>query len=349
RSGCPRPPVILSRPACPECRPLCVGRFDLQLAQALGEAVFEKGLREKLTQENSSARWELGLMQQQLEQKQQDCTELLREVERLRAHEQELLSGPALGDKGLTDLRDRFWKLEASTLEQQKIQRQQEDTIRQLEQLHQRSELELQCMKQVHQKDLEDREEELEDVRQSCQKRLQQLEVRLEQEHEEKQLVLHEKQDLEGLIGTLCDQIGHRDFDVEKRLRRDLRRTHALLSDVQQLLGTMEDGRASVSKEELDKVHSQLEQSEAKCEDALKTQKALTADLESMHSELESVTRSKSLVDEQLFRLQFERADLLKRIDEDQDDLNDLMQKHKDLITQEHQELFPQTPIHPPT
>uniref|UniRef100_A0A8W4FLF9 Myosin XVIIIB n=1 Tax=Sus scrofa TaxID=9823 RepID=A0A8W4FLF9_PIG len=197
-------------------------------------------------------------------------------------------------------------------------------------QLRQRFELEIERMKQLHQKDREDKEEELEDVRQSCQKRLHQLEMQLEQEYEEKQLVLHEKQDLEGLIGTLCDQIGHRDFDVEKRLRRDLRRTHALLSDVQLLLGTMEDSKTSVSKEELEK----LEQSEAKCEDALKTQKALTADLESMHSELESMTRSKSLVDEQLYRLQFERADLLKRIDEDQDDLNDLMQKHKDLIAQ---------------
>lgn len=39
-------------------------------------------------------------------------------------------------------------------------------------------------------------------------------------------------------------------------------------------------------------------------------------------------------MDEQLYRLQFERADLLKRIDEDQDDLNGLMQKHKDLIAQ---------------
>lgn len=46
-------------------------------------------------------------------------------------------------------------------------------------------------------------------------------------------------------------------------------------------------------------------------------------------------SRSASLqVDEQLYRLQFERADLLKRIDEDQDDLNGLMQKHKDLIAQ---------------
>lgn len=43
-------------------------------------------------------------------------------------------------------------------------------------------------------------------------------------------------------------------------------------------------------------VLGQLEQSEAKCEDALKTQKVLTADLENMHSELENMTRSKSLV-----------------------------------------------------
>lgn len=41
-------------------------RFDMQLAQALGETVFEKGLREKVTQENTSVRWELGQLQQRL-------------------------------------------------------------------------------------------------------------------------------------------------------------------------------------------------------------------------------------------------------------------------------------------
>ena len=38
----------------------------MQLAQALGESVFEKGLREKVTQENTSIQWELGQLQQQL-------------------------------------------------------------------------------------------------------------------------------------------------------------------------------------------------------------------------------------------------------------------------------------------
>ncbi|KAM5237670.1 unconventional myosin-XVIIIb [Ctenodactylus gundi] len=309
-------------------------KFDMQLAQALGETAFEKSLREKANQENSSARWELGQLQQQLRQKEQETSQLRQEVDMLQEHKRELLGSPSVGASGVASLKERLWQLESSAREHEKIQSRQENTIKQLEQLRQRFELEIERMKQMHQKDREDQEEELEDVRQSCQKRLRQLEMQLEQEYEEKQMVLHEKQDLEGLIGTLCDQIGHRDFDVEKRLRRDLRRTHALLSDVQILLATMEDSRTSVSKEELDKVHSQLEQSEAKCEDALKTQKALTADLESMHSELENMTRSKSLVDEQLYRLQFERADLLKHIDEDQEDLNDLIQKHKDLIAQ---------------
>ncbi|XP_049977090.1 unconventional myosin-XVIIIb [Alexandromys fortis] len=309
-------------------------KFDLQLAQALGESMFEKTLREKVSQENSGVRWELGQLQQQLEQKEKEASKLKQEVERLQGQKQELLNCASVGEQGVASLKERVWELESSALEQEKVHSQQENTIKQLEQLRQRFELEIERMKQMHQKDREDQEEELEDVRQSCQKRLRQLEMQLEQEYEEKQVALHEKRDLEGLIGTLCDQIGHRDFDVEKRLRRDLRRTHALLSDVQLLLATMEDGKTSVSKEELEKVHSQLEQSEAKCEDALKTQKVLTADLENMHSELENVTRSKTLVDEQLYRLQFERADLLKRIDEDQDDLNGLMQKHKDLIAQ---------------
>lgn len=39
-------------------------------------------------------------------------------------------------------------------------------------------------------------------------------------------------------------------------------------------------------------------------------------------------------VDEQLFQVQRERDDLLKRIDEDQEDLNELMEKHKALIAQ---------------
>lgn len=46
---------------------MCPPRFDLQLAQALGQSAFEKSLREKVSQENTSIRWEMVRLQQSLE------------------------------------------------------------------------------------------------------------------------------------------------------------------------------------------------------------------------------------------------------------------------------------------
>ncbi|XP_074151333.1 unconventional myosin-XVIIIb [Sminthopsis crassicaudata] len=314
-------------------------KFDMQLTQAIGESLFERGLREKLSQENSGIRWELGKLQSKLEEKEQETLGLKQKLEMLKGNLDLRPCTLPVGVEDMADLQRELWDLKSSAFEQHKIQNEQETTIKKLEQLRIRFEMEIERMKQMHLKDQEDKEEELEDVRQSCQKRLRQLEMQLEQENEEKKMVLHEKQDLETLIGTLCEQIGHRDFDVEKRLRRDLRRTHALLSDVQLLLSSIEDSQMTVNKEELEKVHSRLQESEAKCADAQNTQKLLALDLENMHSELETITRNKNLVDEQLYRLQLERADLLKRIDEDQEDLNELMKKHKELIAQSSQDI----------
>ncbi|NWS51370.1 MY18B protein, partial [Chunga burmeisteri] len=307
-------------------------KFDLQLAQALGESAFEKRLREKVSQENNSIRWEMGKLQQSLEQKEAEAASLAQRVTVLAGRVQELSTPSALDARAVPALRKQLWDLEASAAEQRKELERQTAAVDHLEQLHQRLELEIERMKQIHQKELEDKDEELEDVRQSCQRRLRQLEMQLEQEYEEKQMVLHEKQDLEGLIGTLCEQIGHRDFDVEKRLRRDLRRTRALLADVQLLLAAPSE--PSTTAQELERLRKQLEESETKCAEAQRSQQTAALELENLHTELETLSRSKTLADEQLYQLQHERADLLKRIDEDQEDLNELMAKHKALIAQ---------------
>ncbi|NXJ60582.1 MY18B protein, partial [Rostratula benghalensis] len=329
-------------------------KFDLQLAQALGESAFEKSLREKVSQENTSIRWEMGKLQQSLEQKEAEVATLAQRATMLAGRVQELSTPSTLDARTLPVLKKQLWDLEASAAEQQKELEHQTAAVDHLEQLHQRLELEIERMKQIHQKELEDKDEEhededeedeaeegedkedkdeeLEDVRQSCQRRLRQLEMQLEQEYEEKQKVLHEKQDLEGLIGTLCEQIGHRDFDVEKRLRRDLRRTRALLADVQLLLAAPGDPGASA--QELEGLRKQLEESKAKCVEAQKSHQTVALALENLHMELDTLSRNKTLVEEQLHQLQHERSDLLKRIDEDQEDLNELMAKHKALIAQ---------------
>lgn len=53
----------------------------------------------------------------------------------LQAQKQELMGSPSLGENCVAGLKERLWKLESSALEQQKIQNQQENTIKQLEQV----------------------------------------------------------------------------------------------------------------------------------------------------------------------------------------------------------------------
>ncbi|NWR78701.1 MY18B protein, partial [Centropus unirufus] len=147
-------------------------KFDLQLAQALGESAFEKSLREKVAQENTSIRWEMGKLQQSLEQKEAEVARLAQRATVLASRVQELSTPSALDARAVPTLRKQLWDLEASSAEQQKELEKQTAAVDHLEQLHQRLELEIERMKQIHQKELEDKDEELEDVRQSCQKRV---------------------------------------------------------------------------------------------------------------------------------------------------------------------------------
>ncbi|XP_059510928.1 unconventional myosin-XVIIIb-like isoform X2 [Stegostoma tigrinum] len=309
-------------------------RFDMELAQALGEAAFEKTLREKVVQENQALRTELYRAQQNLQGKESEATRLNEKIEELNLELGDLTSCEPQSKETVAQMKKQLRQLEATTKEQSKEISEQAGTIEQLEQTHLRFEIELERLKEIHLKELEDKEEELEDVRKSCQRRLRQLEMQLEQEFEERQLVLHEKQDLESLVGTLCEQIGHRDFDVEKRLRRDLRRKNALLADAQLLLGTMQDPGQTNNKQEVEKLQMQLDASVARCAETEKVYKSTLQELENLQVQLENIQRNKNTVDEQLYQLDHEKADLLKRLEEDQEDLNGLMKKHKDLIAQ---------------
>ncbi|XP_078410574.1 unconventional myosin-XVIIIb-like [Cetorhinus maximus] len=309
-------------------------RFDMELAQALGEAAFEKTLREKVSQENQMLRTELYRTQQNLQGKESEVTTLNQKVAELNVELCDLTSREPQSQETVAQIKKQLRHLEATTKEQCKEISKQAGTIEQLEQTHLRFEIELERMKEIHLKELEDKEEELDDVRKSCQRRLRQLEMQLEQEFEERQLALHDKQDLESLVGTLCEQIGHRDFDVEKRLRRDLRRKNALLADAQLLLVTMQDPGQTGNKQEAEKLQMQLEESKTRCTETEKVYKSAMLELENLHVHLEDIQRNKNTADEQLYQLEHEKADLLKRLDEDQEDLNGLMKKHKDLIAQ---------------
>uniref|UniRef100_A0A672RB50 Unconventional myosin-XVIIIb-like n=1 Tax=Sinocyclocheilus grahami TaxID=75366 RepID=A0A672RB50_SINGR len=311
--------------------------FDSELTQALEQADNEREQKERAIQENTALGAEIFTLRKTLKESQVEVTHLQQQKEELCAQIRDLSVPHHLTSDSIPELKKKLRELETRDKERSDEISQMTARIKQQEQTHLRFEMEMERMKQIHQKELEDKDEELEDVQKSSQRRLRQLEMQLEQEYEEKQMVVHEKHDLEGLIATLCEQVGHRDFDVEKRLRRDLKRTHALLSDAQLLLSTVEQpgqGHDPGAKEQLERLCCQLEDSEARRLESESTQKTLAAELENAQIELESICKQKSLVDEQLAQLRYERTDLMKRLEEDQEDLNELMKKHKALIAQ---------------
>jgi myosin-18 len=78
------------------------------------------------------------------------------------------------------------------------------------------------------------KEEELEDVRAAAQKKVKALEQQLENEHEERINFVREKHELETRIINL-QEMAYRSADEEQvsKLKRDLKRTKALLKDAQ--------------------------------------------------------------------------------------------------------------------
>ncbi|KAK6316196.1 hypothetical protein J4Q44_G00137200 [Coregonus suidteri] len=312
-------------------------RFDSELTQALEEADKERELKDKAIHESTALGAEIYTLKRTLQESLAEVVRVQQQKEELCAQIRDLSVPFDLASDSLPDLKKQLRLLETQTNERGEEITKLNAKIQQAQQVHLRFEMEMERMKQIHLKELEDKEEELEDVHKSSQRRLRQLEMQLEQEYEEKQMVVHEKHDLEGLIATLCDQVGHRDFDVEKRLRRDLKRTHALLVDAQLLLSTIDNpghSQAPGSKEHIERLHCQLEESEARRADVESVQKTLSMELENAQIELENICKHKSLVDEQLAQLQHDKSDLLKRLEEDQEDLNELMKKHKALIAQ---------------
>ena len=80
----------------------------------------------------------------------------------------------------------------------------------------------------------EEVEEELEDVRAAAQKKVKALEQQLENEHEERINFVREKHELETRIINL-QEMASRSADEEQvsKLKKDLKRTKALLKDAQ--------------------------------------------------------------------------------------------------------------------
>ncbi|XP_058416193.1 unconventional myosin-XVIIIa isoform X4 [Diceros bicornis minor] len=312
-------------------------RFDSELSQAHEEAQREKLQREKLQREKDMLLAEAFSLKQQLEEKDMDIAGFTQKVVSLEAELQDISSQESKDEASLAKVKKQLRDLEAKVKDQEEELDEQAGTIQMLEQAKLRLEMEMERMRQTHSKEMESRDEEVEEARQSCQKKLKQMEVQLEEEYEDKQKVLREKRELESKLTTLSDQVNQRDFESEKRLRKDLKRTKALLADAQIMLDHLKNN--APSKREIAQLKNQLEESEFTCAAAVKARKAMEVEIEDLHLQIDDIAKAKTALEEQLSRLQREKNEIQNRLEEDQEDMNELMKKHKAAVAQASRDL----------
>ncbi|NXM68428.1 MY18A protein, partial [Serilophus lunatus] len=312
-------------------------RFDSELSQAHEEAQRERLQREKLSREKDVLVAEVFGLKQLLEDKDSDMAGLTQKVEALEAELQDISSQESKDEASLAKVKKQLRDLEAKVKDQEEELDEQAGTIQMLEQAKLRLEMEMERLRQTHAKEVESRDEEVEEIRQSCQKKLKQMEVQLEEEYEDKQKVLREKRELESKLSAVSEQANQRDFETEKRLRRDLKRTKALLADAQIMLDHLKNN--APSKREITQLKNQLEESEFTCAAAVKARKSMEVEIEDLHLQIDDLAKAKAALEEQLSRLQREKNEVQSRLEEDQEDMNELMKKHKAAVAQASRDL----------
>ncbi|XP_052313192.1 unconventional myosin-XVIIIa-like isoform X10 [Oncorhynchus keta] len=312
-------------------------KFDLEQNQAQDEVLREKNLREKLCRERDMMTGELFSLRQQLQDKDMELCAVQLKVEQLDAELQDLSSQESKDEASLSKTKKTLRDLEAKVKDQEEELDEQAGTIQMLEQAKLRLEMEMVSLRQTHSKDIESKDEEVEEIRQSCSKKLKQMEVQLEEEYDDKQKVLRERRELETKLLSAQDQVGCRDVETEKRLRKDLKRTKVLLADAQIMLDHIKNN--APSKRETAQLKNQLEESEFTCAAAVKSRKGMEIEIEDLHIQMEDVVKVKMSLEEQVSRLQREKNDLQSRMEEDQEDMNELMKKHKAAVSQSARDL----------
>uniref|UniRef100_G1PV47 Unconventional myosin-XVIIIa n=1 Tax=Myotis lucifugus TaxID=59463 RepID=G1PV47_MYOLU len=311
-------------------------RFDSELSQAHEEAQREKLQREKLQREKDMLLAEAFTLKQQLEEKDMDIAGFTQKVVSLEAELQDISSQESKDEASLAKVKKQLRDLEAKVKDQEEELDEQAGSIQMLEQAKLRLEMEMERMRQTHSKEMESRDEEVEEARQSCQKKLKQMEVQLEEEYEDKQAP-REAGNWRASSATLSNQVNQRDFESEKRLRKDLKRTKALLADAQIMLDHLKNN--APSKREIAQLKNQLEESEFTCAAAVKARKAMEVEIEDLHLQIDDIAKAKTALEEQLSRLQREKNEIQNRLEEDQEDMNELMKKHKAAVAQASRDL----------
>ncbi|XP_074642928.1 unconventional myosin-XVIIIa-like isoform X2 [Tubulanus polymorphus] len=307
-------------------------RFDAELAHYQSEAEEEKIQREKIHREREQLSAEKYTVSTELSQLQEEHDAQSAVIRKLQDELSDLTEAGNKGDEALV-LKRQIRELEAKVQDQEEELDEQAGTIQQLEQAKLRLEMDQEKKRQQYQKDLDEKDVEVEEMRASTQRKLKQLEVQIEDEYEEKQKAVKDKRDLEHQLQELGARGPERDRGAERSLRRDLKRTKALLKDAQTMLDRQKDPTAN--RNIIKQLRNQLEDAEFAKAAAIKSRKGLEMEVEDLNHQLNDQSKAKQEIESKLLIASRERMELQNKIDDLDEELAELMKKYKAAVQQQ--------------
>ncbi|KAK3877190.1 hypothetical protein Pcinc_018077 [Petrolisthes cinctipes] len=205
--------------------------------------------------------------------------------------------------------------------------------VQMLEGARVRLEMSIEQMRKENRREVSQREEELEEVRISAQKKAKALESQLESEHEERTLVVREKHELERRLAALQDRsVGHVEEEYVVKLKKELKKTKALLRDTQTMLeNTQSEGGHKLMLRQL---KTQLEDAEFAKTAAIKARQSAESDLSELGSQLEEAQRSRKEAEDRCARVAKDRSELQTQLEESEEEVAEVMKKYKAVVSQ---------------
>ncbi|XP_041455725.1 unconventional myosin-XVIIIa-like isoform X2 [Lytechinus variegatus] len=307
-------------------------KFDAELAKVHQDLQHEKTAKDRLQREKGKLEGENYIISQQLEDLKLDMKVKEEKIDVLKSEMDDLSSHGSMEVKELTGLKRAKRDLETKLQDQEEELDDQAGQIQQLEQTKLRLEMQLERVKQSHQKELDAKDEEVEEVRASAQNKVKQMEIQLEEDYEERQSVMREKRELERRVQELLDKPLASDKDTEKRLRKDLKKTKALLKDAQTMLDRQNSAAPSGTK--LKQLKNELEDATFATASAVKARQNLETELSELQAQLDDMMKAKSDAEERLSVANRDKTELESKLEDQEEDFNDLLKKHRALIHQ---------------
>nr|XP_022343138.1 unconventional myosin-XVIIIa-like isoform X3 [Crassostrea virginica] len=308
-------------------------RFDAELNKSQEEVRDERNLREKLQRERDQLASAKLTLEQDLQRMKVEYEEKSEKVDRLNRELMDLtLTGTKGSDHEVMSLKKAKHELESKIKDQEEELDDQAGQIQQLEQTKIRLEMNLERSKQQHNKELEEKEEEIEELRYSMQKKLKNLENQMEEEYDDKKKLQQEKRELERQIQELGASAGTRNQEGEKRLKRDLIRTRALLRDAEIVIQKNQGSEGT--KAQIKSLRNKLDDSEYAAAAATKAKKTMELEIQDLQQQLDDIFRAKTESENKAMALLREKTELQSQLDENEEDYNDVMRKYKAVVQQ---------------